>query len=150
MAELLLLMSPISGDPLMPVRDPSSAAGCMIGGDIWVFSLDTAAAAAAAAFSSLSAHAPRRLIRGGTCSPELLLLGKSLGASCLMLPFLFANSDLLGCCNHGGLTADESRGGCMDRRRSSTMDDGTTSPYFWDFCCSMRATCGKEQKLHNG
>lgn len=169
-----LLMRPASrDDPLRPVWDPSSAAGrVMIGGDIPVLlSLETTTAAAAAALdSSLSAHAPRWLMRrdGGrgvsTCSrlPELLLLPlcKSRGTSdcCCFMAFLLeacASGTLQeeGCCcccwSHGRPT-DDSRGGfciegCIDKRRSS-MDGNTSGMYlFWAatliFSWLMRGIC---------
>jgi len=135
-----LLMSPTKGEPLRPVRDPSSAAGRVMGGDIPLLSLEETTAAAA--LSSLSAQAPRWLIRGN-CSPEELLCCKSLGlSSCFMVAVLLQISaaDLLVgcCCSHGGLTLDN-RGGCIDKRRSSR--DGTISSYFCTFCWSKRGIC---------
>ncbi len=53
-----LLMSPTKGEPLRPVRDPSSAAGRVMGGDIPLL-LSLEEITAAATLSSLSAQAPR-------------------------------------------------------------------------------------------
>jgi len=53
-----LLMSPTKGEPLRPVRDPSSAAGRVMGGDIPLL-LSLEETTAAAALSSLSAQTPR-------------------------------------------------------------------------------------------
>jgi hypothetical protein len=147
-----LLISPTSGEPLRPVRDPSSAAGrVMIGGDnIPVCSLIETAAVSLVLSASLSAHAPRWVMRDGTCScTELVLCTTSCCCLVWLLPScmatLFRTSEgclLPACCSHrGGFTDDCRGGGCIDKRRSSTMDGGSTSAYFRDLCCSMRAIC---------